>query len=178
MISPRKIISCYRTILAHDFSSVQCPLPQKISEAIYQWGIKNIPEEILGEEGRETDIHVTCKYGLHYHDPVEMKELIVSIDPVKITLGQMSLFENDQDVLKIEIDSPDLIRLNKLICERFEYTDTHPKYIPHCTISYLKKGTGKPYVGRKDFAGRKIILPAVEFSGNDNRKTLIPFKMP
>ena len=116
-------------------------------------------------------------YGLLNHDPVAMKSLIVTVDSIKIILGRMSLFENEEDVLKIDVDSPDLIRLNKLICDRFKYEDSYPVYVPHLTISYLRKGTGNPYIGRKDFVGREIILPSVIFSGNDNRKTEIPFRI-
>jgi 2'-5' RNA ligase len=59
----------------------------------------------------------------------------------------MSLFENDEyDVLKFNVISNDLAKLNKLMKGNFEYTSNYPNYIPHLTIAYLKKGEGKKYI--------------------------------
>ena len=174
MISVQKVISSYRFIEAQrEFSCITAPLPWDIAAEIRKWGMDNILEQNLVGDGFEEDIHVTVKYGLHTHDPFELRQLINGIGPIKITLGEISIFENDdQDVIKISVDSPDLVRLNKLISDNFEHTDSYPGYIPHVTIAYVKPGKGKEQAGRKDFAGRKIILKEVLFSGNDYRETM------
>jgi hypothetical protein len=160
---------------ARDFSCITAPLPWDAAEEIRQWGLKNIPDEDLINDGRESEVHVTVLYGLHGHDPYEIRPIIDGFGPVKLTLGEISIFENeDQDVVKISVDSPDLVRLNKLIADKFEYTKTHPKYIPHVTLAYLKPGLGKKYVGRKDFAGKEITISEILFSGNDYRETTFP----
>ena len=158
---------------AYDFSSVQFDLPEDIAQEIYDWGVKNIPDEILTDDGREENIHVTCKYGLHTIDFSDLRNLFVGVKPVSVILGKISLFKSDDcDVIKIEVVSPELHRLNRNISSSFDVTDTHPIYIPHCTIAYVKRTRGNPYDGRKDFAGRKLLLDSVVFSGKDNRKTL------
>lgn len=168
---PQKIVSSFLK-LSREFSCVMAPFPWDIAEEIRQWGLLNIPEEDLINDGREPDIHVTVLYGVHNHDPFEVRPLLDKIGPIKIILGEITIFENkDQDVVKISVESPDLVRLNKLISGAFEHTQTHPQYIPHCTLAYVKPGAGKKYVGRKDFAGKKITIDEILFSGNDYRET-------
>jgi hypothetical protein len=41
--------------------------------------------------------------------------------------------QGNGDVLKVDIDSPDLHRLNGKIAEALPNTDTHPEYKPHAT---------------------------------------------
>lgn len=159
---------------AYDFSSVQVEFPDEISEELIKWGHDNIPESFLAEDGFEEDKHVTIKYGLHIIDFTEIRELFKDEKPIKMVLGKMSLFtsSDDFDVVKIDIKSPDLHRLNKVISKNFEVTDTHPKYIPHCTIAYVKKGAGDAYDGNETFEGREVISDTILFSGKDNRKTV------
>lgn len=172
MISPSRIIKAFWEKEAFGYSSVQCNMPWELSEEIIAWGKKNIPDEDLAGDGREEDIHITCKYGLHHHDPIELRALLANFGPVDITLGETSIFENDDaDVVKLSITSPRLCKLNAIISDRFEHTDTHDIFIPHITISYVKPGCGKKYQGRKDFSGRKVKLDTALFSGNDNRRT-------
>jgi hypothetical protein len=162
---------------ANDYSSVQFELPEDTAIQILDWGLRKIPDQLLAAEGREDDIHVTCKYGLHITDFTQVRDLFINERAIKITLGKISLFINDDaDVVKIEVDSPDLYRLNQKISSLFEVTDTHPIYQPHITIAYVKRGLGIKYNGRADFTGQKVILDTVAFSGKDNRMTI--FKLP
>lgn len=175
MWSIRRVIKAFRALEAHDYSSLQCCLPVTIAREVYQWGLDHIPDSELAEDGRETDIHVTLKYGLHDHDPYVVRRIFLNQKPIEIVLGQISIFESsDADVVKIEIISPELCRLNRLVSGTFEHTDTHPQYVPHVTLAYVKKGFGQKYVGLKDFEGKKVALDSILFSGNDNRRTLIP----
>lgn len=162
---------------SYDFSSVQINLPEKISDEIYNWGLKNIPDNILSKDGRESQIHITVKYGLHITDFTLVRDLFINtIKPICIILGKITLFNNEGfDVIKIDVSSPDLMKLNKLINRKFETTDTYPDYIPHVTVAYIKKGYDKIYNNLNIFEGRKIFIDSVEFSGRDNRKIKFKF---
>jgi 2'-5' RNA ligase len=171
MISHRKIISSFLKI-SRDFSCITCPFPWDIANEIRDWEQKNIPVEDLINDGYEKDIHVTVKYGLHNHDPYEIRPIIRNFKPIHIILGEISIFENEgQDVVKISVDSPDLVKLNKIICESFDHTNTYSEYVPHCTLAYVKSGLGKKYKDRPDFLSKEIILKEILFSGNDYRET-------
>lgn len=98
--------------------------------------------------GLEKEPHITVLYGVSNtvsHN--EVKEFIESnvTTPITGKLTSISMFENEYDVLKFTVDSEDLHKLNKLMTDSFPYENDYPDYIPHMTIAYLKKGTGKKY---------------------------------
>ena len=176
MISLRKIISSYRMLEARDFSCVLCPLPEKIADEIREWGKKNIAEEDLTGDGREPNIHVTLLYGLHGHDPFEIRTLVWNFGKVNITLGDVTLFSQpEHDVVKIDVISQDLQKLHNQIAETVENTQSFPEYLPHITVSYVRPGTGQKYAGSKIFADQEITLDSALFSGNDYRETELRF---
>jgi 2'-5' RNA ligase len=152
---------------SYNFSSVQVRLDDETSKMVLDFA-DSIPDEFIGADVRENRPHITVKYGLHTDDVEEVKALPL---PKKITakMGKTSLFSNDYaDVLKIEIISPDLVSLNKLISENLKTTDTFPDYIPHATIAYLKPAHGKGYVNDKRFQGRELVFDFIEFSPKAN----------
>lgn len=103
---------------------------------------------------------------------IELRPLLQNYGPIEINLGKISIFENEkEDVVKISVVSPRLVQLNSIINRHFENTETHPDYIPHVTLAYVKPGLGKKYEGNGTFAGVKVILDKAEFSGNDYRET-------
>jgi 2'-5' RNA ligase len=110
--------------------------------------------------GREKEPHVTILYGLH--DDIEDKDIADEVDKIKtpgIKLGKVSSFENDKfDVLKFDVVSSDLHELNKEFKE-FPHTSTFPKYEPHSTIAYVKKGKAKEYIDKLNKAGKIEVKP-------------------
>ena len=51
-----------------------------------------------------------------------------------------SLFENPKyDVLKFDVISPLLNKINKKLTKELPYTSDFPDYHAHCTIAYIKK---------------------------------------
>lgn len=176
MIESKRVVNAFLKN-AFDFSSVQFNFPDEVAEEIRTWSLKNIPDNLLATDGRESEIHVTIKYGIHIIDFTEVRNFFINEKAIKITLDKITTFEaDDYDVIKIDIISPDLHRLNRIISNNFEVTNTYPTYIPHCTVCYIKKSCGISFEKRTDFEGRKVILDTVLFSGKDNRKT--EFKIP
>lgn len=162
---------------AHDFSSVQMNFPDDIAEEIRNWCRQRIPGKMLADDGRENEIHVTVKYGLHITDFTEIREIFKDVKPIKVTLGKINFFEaDDYDVIKIDVQSPELHKLNRIISKNFEVTNTYPQYIPHCTIAFVQKEFGALFNGLSDFEGKKVILDSVIFSGRDNLKTEFKIK--
>lgn len=159
----------------HDYSSTQVQIIGRPADIIRRMQAQ-IPASDVGQEGKETNFHCTVKYGLHFQTPsARLREAIRNFGPVTATLGKTSLFANDDaDVLKVDVDSPDLRRLNKLISRLVPTHDTHPKYIPHVTIAYLKPGRGKKYVGESALNGSKVTFTSLVFSGKKGHKETIP----
>ena len=110
------------------------------------------PEHIYGKDGefgREFEPHVTILFGLHDDIPDEtIEKLISTFTSPKIMMSKITSFENDQfDVLKFDVDSPDLHKCHAQVCQ-LPNSDEFPQYHPHATIAYLQKGTAKGYHGK------------------------------
>lgn len=122
--------------------------------------------------GKEKDPHVTILYGLHKTVPdKDIEEVIETIKSPRIKMGKVSFFENPKfDVLKFDIESEDLHKLNKEF-SKFPYTSDFPDYHPHCTIAYIKKGKAKEYVKElNDKAKIKFESEKVVYSKADGEK--------
>lgn len=163
----------------HDFSSVQVDFPEGISRQIVRFGKDLIDDGDIyksdGEYGREDEVHVTVLYGLHDRLPDKVREILKDEDPITLRLGSTSVFNNNPefDVVKLGIESDDLHRINSKLCRNCEYTNDYPKYQPHCTLAYVKKGTGKKYSGNDSFKGKELRFGSVIFSSKTGKKTRI-----
>lgn len=149
----------------HDFSSTQLNLPDSAATAVRNFG-GLIPREKLAEDGLENEPHITVKYGLESNEPAEVQKIVEGFGPVTAKVGRLSVFKNkDADVLKLDVDSPQLRELNKKIAE-LPNADEHPEYSPHITVAYLKPGEGAKYVGRvlPNATGKTITFGDVTFS--------------
>lgn len=157
----------------HEHSSTQVQLPAPVATQVRDFAAK-IPDDQLAEDGRETDPHVTVKYGLHTEDPEQVRALLKDQGPITVRLGKTSLFKKDDaDVLKVDVDSPELHALNAKIAA-LPNSDSHPEYKPHATIAYLKPGQGKQYAGDSSLEGQTMTLHELTFSGKNGEKVVIP----
>jgi 2'-5' RNA ligase len=158
----------------HKFSSTQVNITGRAAQMMQKLAMQ-IPDSDLAEDGREHEQHITTKYGLHFQTPSQrLRNALVHFGPVTATLGKTSLFHGDDaDVLKIDVESPDLHRLNKLISRLTPTHDTFPTYKPHATIAYLVKGKGRKYTGNTALAGTTLTFDSVLFSGKRGHKELI-----
>lgn len=167
----------------YDYSCVLVNMPEDVGQQIIDWGNQNISEEDIydpeGEEkfGREDKPHVTVLYGLHANDPKQVSDLLSDKGPIKIKLGKTGKFSHDdKEVVFVEIESEDLHKLNKLLCDNVEFTNEHPEYKPHMTIAYVKKGTADKYIDKDVLEGQEITLDTVTFSPADGKKQDMPLQ--
>lgn len=161
-----------------EFSSTQVDLPVDVANRVRDIGAR-IPKALLAEDGVETNPHVTVKFGLHGNNPEDVRPLLAGEGPVKVRIKGVSIFDNPEfDVVKLDVDSPDLHRLNKKISDALPHTDTHPTYQPHITIAYVKKGEGKKLAEQigAELKGTEIALDSLTYSGKDRVKTAIPLR--
>src|SRR3990167_6120006 len=166
----------------HSFSTTQVNLPAAHAARIVQMA-QAIPDEDIAEDGRAGDSegsapHVTVKYGIHSTDVEDVRTVLADEPPIVVTLGATSFFPNSEsgsgDVLKIDVDSPDLHRLNAKIADALKTTETHPTYIPHVSLAYLKPGKGKQYEGDDSLKGQTMTLDTLTFSTKDGKIFEIP----
>lgn len=156
----------------YDFSSVHVILPDSVAKMIVEYGME-ISEAELHPKGREDRPHITVKYGLHSADPGVLNGIALP-SKINAVMGDSSIFSCDEfDVVKIDIQSPDLITSNAMIVAGTDNTNTHPEYHAHATVAYLLPGQGAKYIGDKRFNGISLVFDEVEFSGHDEKLTTI-----
>lgn len=161
----------------YDRSSTQYDFPDKVADKVLRWSKKNVPDNILGEDGREDEIHVTVLYGLFTTDPSEVVEIIKKhkIKSFDVRLSLITAFLNgDQDVLKIDVESNGLHNLHKLLRAELKNDNKYPEYRPHVTIAYLKKGESEKFIGRDDFQGISCKVNSIVFSSKTGEKVDVP----
>ncbi len=160
----------------HEHSSTQIDFPEDITQDLRAFG-ENIPDTDLYIDpddpsyGRETESHVTVRYGMDTTDPSQLTPAFKGKAPITGKLGKVSLFETDKyDVVKVDVDSPDLRAANKAVGETVELPgETHKEYQPHVTIAYVKKGKGKKYTGNTAFEGRTFSVNRITLSAKDGK---------
>lgn len=159
----------------HKYASTMFDLPEPAKQRILELAAR-IPQDDLAEDGREDRPHVTALYGLHAHDPMDVFEVLRGFGPVKLKLGRASLFRNDDaDVLKLDVVSDDLHRLNQLLRDSLPCTLSRHEYVPHATIAYLKPGLGDKWLAiANGLDGTEIELDRLVFSDAIGRKSDIP----
>lgn len=159
----------------HKFSSTHVRLTGEAAIRILAMG-GLIRDEDLADDGREDEPHVTLLYGLHGRDPVPAGELLAGSGPVRMKLGKVSFFpggeDKDYDVLKVDVDSKDLIWLNRRL-KKLPSTETF-KYNPHATIAYVKKGLGKKYADAFGPLNIEVEATGVVFSDPSHQQTWLP----
>lgn len=168
----------------YKFSSTQVELPAMLANALITYG--NVmsdstlftPNPEWASGSRESNPHITVKYGLHTTSPRDVREALKGIEgPLHATLGEVEVFDNGEaDVVVVRVESSDLVKLNALLATELEVTDTHPTYRPHATIAYCKRGEGARYAGDLRFAGQDFSFNELTFSSSDGKKVSIPFK--
>lgn len=169
-------MNCYESDNAkHDYSCVLAELPEDLARRVFDLGLEKISNSDLYTEeeghGREDHIHVTVKYGLLEQDPSdELTEIVENFPRFRMRLGRISLFTDpeDFDVVKIDVSSPELEELNKMI-SGLPNEDKHD-FHPHCTIAYVKKGTCSNLVGLGDLEGEEFEVSKLRFSNADKDK--------
>lgn len=130
----------------------------------------------LAEDGREDHPHITVKYGIHTEDADEIAMVVKDFGPVQVTLGKTFIFPGEEhDVVNVEVKSPALVRLNKLISDSLECTDTHPEYVPHICLAYVKSGMGEKYAGIGRVDGMRLTFQDLIFS--DKRRELVDCRL-
>lgn len=171
----------------HDYSCVMANIPNNIGSKVQTWGNENIPDDDIyegtGDEanqfGRENETHVTVLYGLHTNEATDVKELFKDQSSPKIKLGKVKHFSNEDkpyDVIVVEIDSPDLRKLNKLLTDNLEYTTEYQEYNPHMTIAYVKKGKAEQYDGQTILDGEEVESGDIVFSPAEGNKDIFKLK--
>lgn len=158
---------------AHDNHSYGCVLfrvPPIVVSACADFAAMIDPRD-LTDKGIETDAHITCLHGLTESDPAPIEDILAGSSPPTARFGAFSCFHSpDYDVLKVDVDSLSLTRLNAMLSS-LPHEKTHPTYHAHLTIAYVAPGTGDYYARMfGQFPITSATLTECVFSDADNNE--------
>jgi hypothetical protein len=127
-----------------DFGYLRVSLPR--------WIEKNVnSDDILKIEHRP---HSTVYYGADKRDIDLIAKVVQDYGrPIRVSLGALNVFEHEErDVLYIELVGDSLVDLHNAIGQLpHSRPQTHPQYIPHLTLAYVKKGAARKFIGQTPF---------------------------
>jgi 2'-5' RNA ligase len=157
----------------YEYNSLQFDITGPLAKRVT--GFK-IPDELV--QKRETQPHITCKYGINEGISKQLIHLCTNFGKVKASLGLTSIFEREEcDVLKVDVFSGDIKRLNSAIVQNIMTIDKFGSdFQPHLTIAYMKRGTAEPYIKDRRFLGTMIDFDSVTFCLTDGVQITIYLK--
>jgi len=163
---------------AHSYSCAMLNLSPSLAKKIESFAKANIKNEDLfteeGDGGWPEKTHVTVKYGITEEAPDGVESLIGGFGTVNFKLKDVTKFEaKEYDVLKIDVESPKLREMNKIISDNMETVDTFPKYHPHVTLAYVKKGKGDHLINNSKFNGVVDMVEKVYFTNKHDEEYYI-----
>ena len=168
---------------ARSFSCLMGQLPRDLSAGVHHIASQIHPNDVLHAAFEENEYpHVTVLYGLHTTNPDEVFAHLKrnnAVRPLTMTLGDLDVFRHrDQDVLKINVHSPDLDHLHS-VAKKLPNSFSFPSYNPHVTVAYLKPGLGEKYIGiTNHLDGREVTIGGLTFSTPKKRISYIPMRAP
>lgn len=159
----------------YEFSSTQVQMSPDVCEEFLELGKGLINTSDLFGDGFELDPHITILYGIHEEYPTpKLIDIVETYPKFTVTLGDVSMFNDENfDVIKVDIECNDLYVLYKTFMNNCYFTLTHPEYIPHATIAFVKPDTCDHLVGNPAFRGLSFVVDSITFSCSDGTKRKI-----
>lgn len=119
------------------------------------------------------DPHVTALYGFHSDVlPQDVAKLCPPISTFKIEMVALDAFRNPAaDVLMYRLESQQLNFLHYQLKTNCAATTTHPKYIPHLTLAYLKPTKANFYIQNLKIKPQTLFPYQYRFSQVDGTET-------
>lgn len=163
---------------------IQYNLPDDLAARVQFMG-EQIPEESLAPQGRESQPHLTIRYGLG-EDPQtslpKIRQALADQGPITVTLGETTLFPDrgDGEVVKIDLaQSPELEAIRaKLAQAGIEHIpdigDTEG-YSPHITVAFVKPGEGQKYTGPSPLTGQELVIDRIWLGDRQGNQYEVPF---
>lgn len=151
-----------------EWACLMLDYPSQFAKRVREWTAKNVPDEVLGEDGRENHVHTTVAYGIALdQDPEVIKKVVrESIPTPKAKLGKISKFSSnpEYDALIVEVESKDLHELHAALEAMGLPGNTYPEYKPHMTLAYVKPGSCDHLLGQEPFADEEFTLSDYDLS--------------
>jgi len=165
----------------YDYGILMLYLDKSDNKQFIQFGKKHIPDEVLTNDGREDEPHVTCLYGFKPKTDMDKVKAFIKqevTEPLTLTLKKVSRFENDHKgfhVIKIEVECAELKSLYKKLRKEFadDIENEYPTWKGHITLAYVEPGECKDLDGNDTFDGKEFTVNKLILkSANGDKSTI------
>lgn len=159
----------------YPFSSTHVEMSSDVTDAFLEKGNNLVNKSQLYKPdnkfyGLIDNPHITVLYGIiTKKPPVELIDMIEKHPTFTVAFGNVSLFKGNEnnnlfDVIKVDIDSPDLCALNAAFKGCCDFTSDYPNYKPHATVAYVEPNTHDHLIGLPAFQGWSFVIDKIVFS--------------
>lgn len=122
---------------------VLVPLLGNSGDAVRAFAAKIDPADVIELEPTP---HVTVRYGLDA-TPEQVAAALADFGPVEFVVAGLGMFAHgEQDVLYFNVAKCDGLFRLRAVLAALPHRDTHPGYLAHATVAYLKPGTAHKYL--------------------------------
>lgn len=125
-----------------DYGCLMAPVPEPLASRLRGFSSALPDKSLYIDEdklhGRDGEPHVTVLYGIKGKSFRFLSKL-AGRGVIRAKLGSISVFDNENYiVLKVDVISDGLCKLNKFVKTLVNYDSKYPVYIPHITLAYLQ----------------------------------------
>jgi DNA topoisomerase-1 len=165
----------------YSFGSVEADI-DPVSEAGRLISVfrSSVEEADLAGKGRESNAHVTVRYGIMDRDTDDLREFLSQLSPFEITFGMTRIFPpnvhtEDAAVIFVEVFSDELKRLNELVAQHANYKEADFEYHSHATIAYVDPGAAWKYIGSEALVGVTYLVKELTICYRTGPPEVVPF---
>jgi 2'-5' RNA ligase len=163
---------------SYKYASTQINLPSELAKKVLALGA-DIPDEDLGNDGREMEAHLTIKYGIDGDEEEAIREAVKDFPQFEIILGTVTFFpprnEDGTPVIIEVVLSDELKKFHDLIMDVAGIKKDEFPYAPHVTLAYVKdEETAEKYSGDSALKGEKFVATSLVLSKLNGDKVSIP----
>ena len=153
----------------YKFGNTQAPIPATSEAAqALKTARDRISDSDLAGKGKETDPHVTVRYGIKNPDDVKgIVDFLKQQVPFEASLGKTTSFPPSEhsdgaSVIVAPIEAKELHRLNSELEKHGDFTEpSFKEYKPHATIAYVDPEKAGRYTGMTVTEGKKFTVDKV-----------------
>ena len=137
----------------------------------------SIPDEDLMAKGREDEPHVTVRYGiLDTASEAGIASYLTQQGPFTITLGRTMVFpatehSDNAAVVVVQVDSPELERINDEVAAAGEFKPANFDYHPHITLAYIREESAEKWADEDSVEGLELEVKEIVIKSKDGAAT-------
>lgn len=165
--------------MPHKYGSTQVNIkPESEAHRALSALQSRIADEHLAGDGRESQPHITVRYGLIDGED-KARDLLSKQAPFTVRLGKTKGFAPSEhsdgaSPIYVEVHSDDLHRIHKALGDAANFKAADFDYNPHATLAYVKPENVAPYEDWADADGIELPVHSIHISHTDGTQEEVP----